>query len=397
MSATSSQDKPGAYFATGTTGIYRRNDATGKPGKTFYVRFTRSDGTRTYEAAGGFKEAKRRLHEVQGRITKGEVVGNGSRTLNSVIEDWVDLRTTLKRRSREEQDRHVRLHIKPALGRMRVRDINRAEVKKWLVGLKRKDGKPGPLDDGTKEVILATLISILDLAVDDNLISVNPARTLTKKDKPRQQKSYAERILRDGEYEALLAACGKRLVWLRPIIHVAYFTALRVGELCGLSWRDLDFENNTVTIRQQYGKGGRIGTPKGTRGNGEANAATIPLLPEAKRVLLEHYMAAEDKSPDAPVFVNVSGGRRNTNDVWRVFDKVRSRAGLSPDPRPFRFHDIRHSAISRLANQPGAVLPQVQKFARHANLTTTLGYVHVIEDGTWAEQAGAALSVGSLS
>lgn len=392
MSSRSSQPKVGQFVPTKVTGVYYRLKKNGS--KTFYAR--RPDGSRSFEACESFEAAKARRAEFIGKAAKGEVIGNTSRTLNSLIEDWQGLRTTLKPRSREEQDRHVRLHIKPALGRMRVRDINRAVIKTWLAGLKRRDGKPGTLDDGTKEVILATLVSILDLAVDDNLINANPARTLTRKDKPRQRKSYPERILRDGEFEALLAACGKRLGWLRPILLVAYFTAMREAEVCGLSWRDIDFEKNEVTIRQQFGKGGRLGTPKGTRGNGDAKPATIPLLSEAKRVLLEHYMAAEDKSPDAPVFVNLSGRRRNPNDVWRAFDKVRERAGLSCEPRPFRVHDLRHSAITRLANQPGAVLPQVQAFARHANLQTTFAYVHHIEDVTWAEQAGTALAVGGV-
>jgi integrase len=381
--------KVGVFYPTKTTGVYFRLRKNGT--KTFSAR--RPDGSRSFEACESLEAAKARRAEFVGKIDKGEVIGNRSRSLNSLIEDWQGLRTTLKPRSREEQDRHVRLHIRPAVGRMKVRDINRAVIKTWLAGLKRKDGKPGPLDDGTKEVILATFVSILDLAVDDNLINANPARTLTRRDKPRQRKSYPARVLRDGEFEALLAACGKRLAWLLPILLVAYYTATRESELCGLSWRDVDFEKNTITIRQQYGKGGRIGTPKGTRGNGDAKPATIPLLPEARAVLLEYFMAAEDKSPDAPVFVNLSGRRRNPNDVWRAFDKVRSRAGLSDDPRQFRFHDLRHSAISRLANQLGAVLPQVQAFARHANLQTTFGYVHWIEDATWAEQASAALSL----
>ena len=75
--------------------------------------------------------------------------------------------------------------------------------------------------------------------------------------------------------------------------------------------------------------------------------------------------------------------------------KARRYARLSTEPRAFRFHDLRHSAITALANAPGAVLPEVQAFARHATLATTLGYVHRIpgtDREAWSEQAGTALA-----
>ncbi len=74
--------------------------------------------------------------------------------------------------------------------------------------------------------------------------------------------------------------------------------------------------------------------------------------------------------------------------------KARRYARLSTEPRAFRFHDLRHSAITALANAPGAVLPEVQAFARHATLATTLGYVHRIpgtDREAWSEQAGEAM------
>jgi len=71
MSVASSQ-KPrvGRLVPTKTTGIYYRLKANGR--KTFYVRYTRPDGKRTFEAAGSFEDAKGRLAEVQGKIKKRE-------------------------------------------------------------------------------------------------------------------------------------------------------------------------------------------------------------------------------------------------------------------------------------------------------------------------------------
>jgi integrase len=279
---------------------------------------------------------------------------------------------------------HVRLYIRKPLGHLGVRDVTRATVRKWLSELRRQDGKAALLSDGTKALILATLSSILDLAVDDELISSNPCKTLARRHKPRQGKITA-RLLSDKERDALLAACN-RFEWLRPIIRTALLGALRLGEIVGLDWRDVDFERNVIIVRQNYGKDGRLGTPKSGR------VEHIPLHPELRKVLLQHYLLAEHGRRDDPVFVTAVGTRRRPNEVARAFRNARAKAALSEEPRALRFHDLRHSTITRLANQPGAVLPQVQRFARHASLQTTLGYIHQVDDATWLDEAAAALA-----
>jgi integrase len=381
MSAASSQKpKVGAFVPTKTTGIYYRLKANGS--KSFYVRYTNSEGKRPFEACDSFEAAKHRLAEVTGRLSKGEAVRDTSRTVASLIEDWQEVRRG-KPRTRENQDSHVRLYIRKPLGRLKVRDVTRAVVLKWLAGLKRHDGQDGPLNDGTRAYILSTLSSILDLAVEDDLISVNPCRALGRRHKPRQSK-IAARILGEGELEALLAAC-RPFPWLRPIIRTTLLGALRLGEVVGLDWRDIDFERNVLVVRQNYGTDGRLGTPKGGR------VEEISLLPELRSLLLEHYLAAEDKSPDAPVFVTQIGTRRRGKEVERAFVKARRYAGLSTEPRALRFHDLRHTSISLLVNG-GASPAWAQRFARHANLAVTLGYVHVVEGEEHVETAALALT-----
>jgi integrase len=364
---------------TSTTGIYRRLRADGKA--TFYCRYS-SNGKRVYEAAGSFEAAKKRLAEVSGKIQTGTVVGDPTITVEALIKDWRLTRSGVKPRTRDTQEAHIRLYVIPSLGRMRVRDVNRAVVLKWLDGLRRQDGE-GALSEGTRALLLATLSSILDHAVLADIIASNPCKALGRKQKPRQGKIEA-RVLAPDEKDALLAAC-KRFAWLKPIIQTALGSGLRLGEVVGLDWVDLDFERNVIVVRQNFGKNGRLGTPKGGK------VASVPLVPELRRILVELKLASGNVAPDAPVFVNKIGGRRRPNEVERAFSKARTYAGLSEDPRALRFHDLRHTAITTLANQPGAVLTQVQAFARHASLTTTLGYVHGQEDAAWTEQAGVAL------
>jgi integrase len=374
----SQRSKPARHVPTKTTGIYYSFRANGK--KVFECRYTDSNGRRRYQAVGTFEAAKARLAEVTGKKFKGEVVANVSITVGELIEGWRAIREA-KASTRVIEERNIRLYIEPRWKRVKVRDVTKVGIQEWLRGLKRQDGRDGSLSDGTKALVLAHFRSILDHGVDAGVLTVNPVNLLGRKQKPRQGTLEA-RILGPGELDALLDGCGKR-DWLRDIIVVTVNQALRLGEALGLRWKDVDFERGTLRIERQLGKEGEFSTPKG------GAAAEISLMPEARRVLLRLWMAAGRPS-DGPVFRNGFGGYRRYRDVQRAFVDVR--AGLSTDPRAFRFHDLRHTAISRLANAPSAVFPQVQSFARHATLTTTLGYVHKIENAEWTEQAAAALA-----
>jgi integrase len=133
------------------------------------------------------------------------------------------------------------------------------------------------------------------------MLSINPCRTLGKA-KPRQGE-IAARILGDGELEALLASC-ERFTWLQDIILMTLYGALRLGEVCGLEWQNIDFESGQITVRQQIGTDGTFGTPKGGK------PASIPMSSQARKLLLELKIAAADKSDGAPVFCNTFGAHR---------------------------------------------------------------------------------------
>jgi integrase len=83
------------------------------------------------------------------------------------------------------------------------------------------------------------------------------------------------------------------------------------------------------------------------------------------------------------VFTNSLGKPRQRRDVQRAFNKARDNAALqvTRDGRVV-FHSLRHTRISRLANNRKIPLPHVQAFARHTKLETTLDYVHKVEDAT---------------
>jgi integrase len=357
------------------TGIYFSVNARGQ--KSFEVRHPT---TRAYEVVGPrLDQAKARYAELVGSKARGERVAPVGMRFSELLDSWREARQ-VKPRTADSYDAIIRDRIEPRWGRVKVREIQAHDISIWLRGLRRNDAKAGELADGSKRLVLAILSAILEHGVEVGALGQNPAKQIGRKAKPRQGKLEA-RILSPIEQDALLASCGN-FPWLEPIIETALLAGLRLGEILGLRLRDVDFEAGRLHIRQQLGKDGLIGTPKG-------GAASIPLHP-ALRTILANQVTLET-GPDDLLFTNQLGGKRQHRDVQRAFDKARRYAGLSDEPRALRFHDLRHTAISRLANAPQANLPWVKDYARHADLATTLGYVHVVEDETRLSAAFAAL------
>jgi integrase len=350
--------------------------------KVYEVRFPRNaDGKRLYETVGPrLEDAKQRAREVHGLAAPR--VASVATTLNQVIESWRETRE-LRPRSVESFDTMIRLHIAPRFGRVKVRDIDKHAIMAWLNGLTRKDGRPGPLASGTRRLILATLQILLAHAVEMDALGAVPR--LDRKRRPKAGESR-RRVLSRYEEVRLLAYCAP-FAWLRPIITVSLHQALRLGEVAGLQWEDVDFAAGKLHVRRSLGRDGTLGLPKGGR------AASIELTPATREALLE---LRQDSDGTGFVFVNSLGAQRQMRDIQRAFTKARDRAALPvTDDGAVCFHSLRHTGISRLANHPAIPLVHVRDFARHTDLAVTQGYVHRIESEAVTVAIGDALAQAS--
>jgi integrase len=172
-----------------------------------------------------------------------------------------------------------------------------------------------------------------------------------------------ERILTREEELSLLAACENRYQkHLRPILICALDTGMRRGEIFGLKWSDVDFEERVLTIRAFNTK-----TMK------ERQVSLTTRL----AIELEKLWDESPKNKEQLVF-------GFTNNVKKSFTSVRVKSGL-PD---IRFHDLRHTAATRLvaAHLP---LSEVGRVLGHTQANTTYRYVNANIETT--RRAAAAL------
>lgn len=172
-----------------------------------------------------------------------------------------------------------------------------------------------------------------------------------------------ERILTRGEEAKLLAACETpQRAHLKGILICALDTGMRQGEIFSLRWQDVDFENGLLNIQAFHTK-----TMK------ERQVAITTRL----ALELERLRASAPENPNGLVF-------GITDNVKRSFSAARADAGL----KDVRFHDLRHTAATRLVSAH-VPLSEVGRVLGHTQANTTYRYVNANVET--ARRAAAAL------
>lgn len=218
-----------------------------------------------------------------------------------------------KRRDIETKDQILRDHIVPRFGGHRLDTISAAAVDTF-----RNDQIAKGLSGKTVRNHLEVLRAMLKTARRRGYVSVVPEFELPKRE-------HAEpNFLTFAEAEAFLAAA--KAEW-RVVFLVAIRTGLRLGEIKGLRWRDLDLERATMRVRVQRDDAGRVETLKGNR------ARTVDLAWDVVDALREHERSGE----------HVFGDLVTDRSAWWAVKTTATRAGIDRHVKP---HDLRHTFAS---------------------------------------------------
>lgn len=163
----------------------------------------------------------------------------------------------------------------------------------------------------------------------------------------------------------------------------AAYTGLRLGELLGLRWRDIDTGLQRIHVRRSFTDGAEH-TPK------SGKVRSVPLIPELIDPLSglrarEHFTGDDDL-----VFVSGTGGHVESWALRRRFYRDLASAGLDR----LRFHDLRHT-FGSIAVQVFP-LPDVMAMMGHAHISTTMRYVHHTPGADDAARLSGALQANRV-
>jgi integrase len=338
---------------------------------------TRADGTKVYEVREPY--GNRIFRTVSPNLTEAKAAANalyapgapkvsGAVTFEQAAKDWRELRT-IAPSSAKRLDGILDRAILPKIGRVKVRDIDTGTYRRVLA----------TATPGSAKLTYACMRIVLNHAVEMGVLAVVPK--LPRKQAPKAA-AGRKRILSADETARLLAYAAK-FGRLSQVIRVALGQALRIGEVVGLEWEDVDFAAGKITVRRSVDGGGNVGPTKGRR------ERVLDLTPLARKALLE--LRAENST--GRVFRNRNGAPWAYSDVSRSFNAARDAAALQvTEQGKVLFHSLRHTAISTLANDPRIPLLYVRDFAGHADLDTTQGYMHVVESASVATAVAEALA-----
>lgn len=222
--------------------------------------------------------------------------------------------------------------------------------------LARKFGKIAKSSVGRK---LAAIRSFFRFLVRENVLSGNPAATLTA---PKKEKSLP-RALNVDEMERFFSRNSESFLRDRAMFELLYSSGLRVGELVSIRLSDIDLKNGWV---RALGKGSRERyVPVGDK----ALKALQQYLAQRKMIETSNPM----KANNGELFLNLKGGPLTDRSVRRILKALLLNAGILRDASP---HCFRHSFATHLLHG-GADLRSIQELLGHSNLSTTQRYTKV--------------------
>jgi len=220
----------------------------------------------------------------------------------------------------------------------------------------------------TLRKILVTLGQIMRYAVRHHYISYNP---FTDAERPRGSQGESDkqsiRVLTPEEINSLLEATENQKY--RTIFRLAIMSGARQGELLGLKWPDVDWENNQIHIQRTYNNQAWYKTKTKTSNR------KIDLGPSMMAELKKWKLACPPNKLNL-ILPNEAGGPINQNNlVYRYFETALENAKLGK----VRFHDLRHTYASLLIQQ-GENIKYIQSQLGHSSPTVTLNvYAHLMK------------------
>ena len=237
-------------------------------------------------------------------------------------------------------------------GKRLLRDITHNDIERFKLERLKSPTAKGERTIAAVNRELETLRAVLRFAIRQGWIARSPFEfgnpLISKADEIRR-----ERVLTHQEENRLLAVCSERRAHLRPILIAAMDTAMRRGELFKLKWSDIDLKERKIHVRATTTKTQRSRTV----------GITPRLITE-----LQSLWELSPKIEDDLVF-------GITDTIKTAFASACKAAGIEN----FRFHDCRHTAITRMV-QAGMSATEVMKISGHTQMSTFARYVNPNDD-----------------
>ena len=386
MASTKRKDNKRAVLKTGELQ---------RPNGTYSFSWYDRNGKRHYIYGKTLEELRIKERDITKKSVNGLNPAGRYKTLNDIYDTWTEVKRGLKLNTFENYKYSYEMYVKDSIGKMKIDVIKKTDVRRFYNTLADERG----LSPSTMESVQSVLHQLFDMAIDDGYISANPSDNVLKEIKKAHSfKTEKRRGLTKDEQNLFLDYLKETPVYRHwyPIFAIMVGSGLRVGEITGLRWCDIDLENEIIDVNhnlvyfchrdEAYKKGFyfECHSPK-TR----ASIRKVPMMGFVKDAFLmqKEYIESVGLTCNTIIdgctdfiFLNKDGLtlhqgtlnkalRRITRDCNdEQFEENSSPEVLLPH---FSCHSLRHTFTTRCV-EAGVNVKVLQQWLGHEDISTTL-------------------------
>lgn len=370
---------------------------------SYSFRWVDQDGKRQTVYAPSLEQLREKEDAIQSEKHDGIKTSNKNMTVNELFDLWTQLKRGVKDNTFKNYIYMYNGFIRKTFGQQRIKLVKKSDVRRFYNRL----ADERILKIATIDTVHNVLHQVFQVAVDDGLIRQNPTDGMLKELKlcqgydsePRKALTIPEQKL----FFDYLQSHPKYVHWY-PVFYIMANTGLRVGELTGLRWRDVDLDagqisvNHTLVYYNHMDEKGcyySINTPKT-----KAGERLIPMTASVKEAFLMEKEYQKEAGMECKVriegyddfiFLNQSCGIQSMGNLNKALRRIMRDCNAevldnhkgTNDPvllPPFSCHILRHTFATRLC-ESGINIKVIQEVLGHADIDTTMNiYIDVTKE-----------------
>ena len=380
--------------------VLHKHESWDKNKKIFRYTIPDGAGHRIEVTASELRELREKEKELDRRLADGLDIYAGSKaTVNSAFNRYIGLKKNLRGTTRKNYLYMYERYVRDGFGKNKLTEVKYSDIRIFYNALMDRGLKVSTVDS-----VHCMLHPVFQMAVRDNIIHVNPTDGVMAEIKRNAKDSGVRHALTPKEEEAFLEYMKVHYPDWKSEFTVLFGTGLRIGEFIGLTWENVDLEDELITVDHSVSyykeKGDNRSEYHVFKPKTEAGIRKIPMTDDVKetfkrlRTERDMYFLPQMRPVEGLqdlIFRNRDGNIYNPASLNRVIKRIvndynadeelaAEREQRDPLFLPsFSNHVIRHTFCSRLCENE-VNLKVIQEIMGHKDIETTMDVYAEISD-----------------